>query len=65
MYLMGEMVRPGLLGKHPKMNDLDQGDLKFEVDFRSVYTAILEDWMGADAKTVLGKQYPKARVLKT
>ena len=64
MYLMGDMVRPGLLGKHPAMNDLDDGDLKFEVDFRSVYTAVLEDWMGADAREVLGKTYRKAQVIE-
>ena len=63
MYLMGPMVKPGLLGQHPSMSDLDRGDLKFNVDFRSVYTAILEDWMKADAKQVLGKAYKKARVL--
>jgi uncharacterized protein (DUF1501 family) len=64
MYLMGDMVRPGLLGQHPSMNDLDNGDLKFGVDFRSVYTAILADWMGADATTVLGKTYRKAQVIE-
>jgi uncharacterized protein (DUF1501 family) len=64
MYLMGDMVRPGLLGQHPSMNDLDNGDLKFGVDFRSVYTAILADWMGADANKVLGKTYRKAQVIE-
>ena len=63
MYLMGEMVRPGLLGQHPSLNDLDRGDLKFNVDFRSVYAAVLEDWMGADARSILGREYRKAKIL--
>jgi uncharacterized protein (DUF1501 family) len=63
MYLVGDMVRPGLLGTHPSLGRLDQGDLVFNVDFRSVYTAILEDWMGADAKAILGRSFKKAKVL--
>ena len=45
VYLVGDLLRPGLLGDHPSLDDLDQGDLRFNVDFRSVYAAILEDWM--------------------
>ncbi|MHC5004423.1 MAG: DUF1501 domain-containing protein [Planctomycetota bacterium] len=64
MYLVGDMVRPGLLGDHPSLSDLDQGDLKFNVDFRSVYATVLEDWLGADVKCVLGREFRKARVLE-
>ncbi len=64
MYFVGDMVRPGLLGSHPSLEDLDQqGDLKFNVDFRSVYTAVLEDWMGAPAKVILGRAYRKAKII--
>ncbi|NNF42241.1 MAG: DUF1501 domain-containing protein [Phycisphaerales bacterium] len=63
MYLVGDMVRPGLLGNHPSLTNLDQGDLRFNVDFRSIYAAVIEDWMGADANAVLGKRYPKAKVI--
>ncbi len=64
MYFVGDMVRPGLLGDHPSLTDLDGGDLKFSVDFREVYTAVLEDWMKAPSAQVLGKQYRKAKILK-
>ena len=64
MYLVGDMVRPGLLGDHPSLTDLDQGDLGFNVDFRSVYAAVLEDWMGAPAARILGREYRKARIVK-
>ncbi len=64
MYLVGEAVKPGLLGEHPSLVDLDRGDLKFSVDFRSVYGAVLEDWMAAPADEILGRAYPKARVLR-
>lgn len=64
MYFVGDMIRPGLLGDHPSLTDLDDGDLKFNVDFRSVYANVLEDWMGAPSDKVLGKQFKKAKILK-
>ena len=64
MYLLGDMVQPGLRGKHPSLSDLDSGDLKFNVDFRSVYAAILEDWMGTKAAPILGRSFKKAAILR-
>ncbi len=64
MYFVGDMIRPGLLGEHPSLSDLDQGDLKFNVDFRSVYSAVLEDWMSAPAAKILGRTYAKAPIIK-
>ncbi len=63
LFLVGSSVRAGVLGQHPSLVDLDQGDLKFSVDFRSVYAGVLSDWMGADAVTILGKSYPPAKVV--
>ncbi len=63
LYLVGDMVRPGLLGDHPSLTQLDQGDLVFNVDFRSIYAAIIEDWMGAPARPILGRDYRKAKIL--
>ncbi|MHC5024177.1 MAG: DUF1501 domain-containing protein [Planctomycetota bacterium] len=65
MYLVGDMVRPGLLGEHPSLTNLDEGDLRFGVDFRCVYAAVLEDWMGAPAEPVLGDTFRKARIIRT
>jgi uncharacterized protein (DUF1501 family) len=64
MYLIGDMVRPGLLGELPSLTDLDQGDLKFNTDFRSVYASVLEDWMGAPSDKILAGNYKKAKILK-
>ena len=64
LYVVGDMVRPGLLGDHPSLTKLNQGDLVFNVDFRSVYATILEDWMGAPAGRILGRDYRKANILK-
>jgi len=64
MLLVGPMVRPGVLNRHPSLSDLDSGDLKFSVDFRSVYAAALEHWMGADARAILGRRYPRLNAIK-
>ena len=64
MLLIGDNVQTGLLGDHPSLSNLDEGDLKFNTDFREVYAAILEDWMGADSTAILGKRYRNANVLK-
>jgi uncharacterized protein (DUF1501 family) len=64
MYFVGDMVKPGLLGRHPSLTNLDNGDLVFNVDFRSVYAAVLEDWMGTPSEQVLGRAYRKAVILK-
>lgn len=63
MLFVGDMVRPGLLGRQPSLTDLDQGDLKFNVDFRSVYAGVLEDWMKAPAAKILGQEFRKAEIV--
>ncbi|MFN8348279.1 MAG: DUF1501 domain-containing protein [Spirosomataceae bacterium] len=53
LFVIGNGVRGGLLGKNPNLNDLDSnGDIKFEYDFRQVYTAILQDHLGVEAAVV-------------
>ncbi|MDF1841728.1 MAG: DUF1501 domain-containing protein [Rubripirellula sp.] len=55
--LAGAAVKAGLVGRHPSLTDLDQGDLKYHTDFRQVYAAVIEDWLEADSSPVLGGDY--------
>jgi uncharacterized protein (DUF1501 family) len=57
MFVIGGGVKPGLLGKHPTLTELDNGDLKFNTDFRSVYASVLEGWLRAPSQLVLGKKF--------
>src|SRR5437868_4857688 len=57
MFLIGGGVKPGLFGKHPSLTDLDNGDLKFSTDFRSVYGTVLDKWLRAPSQLVLGKRF--------
>jgi uncharacterized protein (DUF1501 family) len=52
--LSGALRKPGLLNAPASLADLDQGDLRYQVDFRRLYASILSDWLGADDKLVLG-----------
>ncbi|GAA0578117.1 DUF1501 domain-containing protein [Paractinoplanes ferrugineus] len=53
--LLGSGVRGGLHGEPPSLTDLDQGDLKFKIDFRDVYATLLADVLGSDpARTLNG-----------
>jgi uncharacterized protein (DUF1501 family) len=64
MFLFGPMVKPGIVGEHPSLTDLDEGDLKYKIDFRSVYAGILEGWLKADSKKILEGEYRAAQVIK-
>ncbi len=58
MFLLGGGVKPGLYGKYPSLTDLYQGDIKYNVDFRSVYATALERWLKVPSQTVLGRKFP-------
>jgi uncharacterized protein (DUF1501 family) len=58
LFVLGGGVKPGLYGRAPSLTDLNDGDLKFNTDFRSVYATALEKWLGAPSEQVLGRKYP-------
>lgn len=64
MFLVGGKVKAGLVGEHPSLTKLEDGNLKHSLDFRRVYAAILGEWLGIDAKEVLGKGFEPAAVFR-
>jgi hypothetical protein len=59
MFIVGGGVQGGLHGSCPTLADLDEGDLKYTTDFRSVYGSVLTDWLGTPAtEQVLGGTFP-------
>ena len=56
-FIGGGMKQKGLLNKMPDLNDLMEGDLKHQVDFKNVYATILRNWLNADDRKILGKEY--------
>ncbi len=65
MFLLGPMVNAGVIGAHPSLTNLDQGDLKYTIDFRSVYSDVLGSWLGAkDPDAILEGRFRALRVVK-
>ena len=64
MFVAGTQVVGGLVGKHPSLSDLTDGDIKYHTDFRRVYATLLDDWLGADSKGVLGAKWDHIKELK-
>jgi uncharacterized protein (DUF1501 family) len=65
MLLVGGRVRPGPVGRHPSLTDLELGNLKHHTDFRQVYAAVLERWLGVPSKEVLAGTFAPAPVFKS
>ncbi len=58
MFLVsGGLKQKGVLNAMPDLSDLNEGDLKYNVDFKNVYATILNKWLKADDKSILTKQY--------
>ncbi|MBK8554604.1 MAG: DUF1501 domain-containing protein [Lewinellaceae bacterium] len=51
MFFMGGRLRQkGLLNALPDLQNLDHGDLQYNIDFRGVYANVLQNWLKADAE---------------
>ena len=57
----GAKLQSGLVGTHPSLDpkDLEDGDIKFGTDFRSVYASLLQDWLKTPSVPILGKQFER------
>ena len=57
LFVAGPKVAGGVVGAHPKLDDLADGDLKYHTDFRRVYATLLDTWLGVDSRGVLGEKF--------
>ncbi|HEY7726639.1 MAG TPA: DUF1501 domain-containing protein [Anaeromyxobacteraceae bacterium] len=61
-FFVGRAVKGGLYGAYPDLTDLDNGNMRFTTDFRSLYATVLERWLGrtaAETDAILGAAYPR------
>ena len=60
-FVIGNNVKGGLYGEYPSLDEskLLEGDLHFNNDFRGLYSTLLENWIGIDAKTIVGGNFEK------
>jgi len=64
MFLLGSRVEAGPVGRHPSLADLEDGDLKFHTDYRQVYAAVLEQWLGVASEPILGGRFQPVAALQ-
>ena len=64
MFLIGGGVKSGITGEHPSLTKLEAGNLIHNTDFRRVYAAVLQNWLGVDPKPVLGDGFKPLEVFK-
>lgn len=58
IFLMsGALKNPGVFNNLPDLRNLDQGDLRYTIDFREIYASILEKWLDSDSSMILGRQF--------
>ena len=63
--VIGDAVKGGQYGEYPsrKAENLQQGDLVPNMDFRGLYTTVLEDWLGLDAKPIVKGNFEAPRFI--
>ena len=57
VFFAGPNFPTHIIGKQPSLTDLDDGDLKFHTDFRSVYATLLEKWFCIPSEPILGQHF--------
>ncbi|WP_299257491.1 DUF1501 domain-containing protein [uncultured Aquimarina sp.] len=56
----GSLKKPGVYNELPDLSNLDtNGDIKYNVDFRSIYATILDNWLEVDNKNILNRDFSK------
>jgi uncharacterized protein (DUF1501 family) len=57
------LKRPKVLNEAPNLTDLDDGDLKFSIDFRQIYASLLQDWLKTNDNAILSKSFQSLNLL--
>jgi uncharacterized protein (DUF1501 family) len=59
LFVVGKGVKKGIYGDAPNLANLDNGNLRFATDFRSIYATVLEGWLQADSSPILGRKFSR------
>jgi len=63
VFVIGGGVKGGLYGEHPSLDALDNGNLRFTTDFRSIYATVLEKWLKRPASGIIGAGFAQLPLL--
>ena len=62
-FIIGDNVKGGMYGTYPslKPEDLNQGDLDPNYDFRGFYSSVIDQWLGLDPMPIVGGQFEQVQ----
>lgn len=63
LMVAGAKVKGGLYGDYPSLEKLGEGDLIHTTDFRSVYSTLLDKWLGCPSEKILGAPFDGVALL--
>ena len=53
----GKLKKAGIYNNAPDLTQLDNGDLKYQIDFRDVYATLLDKWLNVNNGQILNKGF--------
>ena len=53
----GKLKKAGFYNESPDLSQLDNGDLKYQIDFRDIYATLLDKWLDMNNSQVLTKNF--------
>ena len=63
LFVMGSGIQDSVIGSAPHLEVPKNGDLKHEIDFRSVYASVLEDWLQCPSEPILGAEFERLPIV--
>jgi len=63
--VVGDKVKGGLYSEYPSLapEKQEDGDLRFNNDFRGLYATLLEQWMGLDSKPIVNGSFEQLAMI--
>lgn len=65
VFLAGDAVRAGIVGKAPDLSDLVDGDIRSQFDFRQIYSSLCEKWLGCTDSGVTDDHFEPLNLFKS
>lgn len=63
VFMIGGSIKGGVYANHPSLDDLDNGDVKYTTDFRSVYATVIEKWLGRSSQGIIVGDFPRLPII--
>ncbi|HKC69888.1 MAG TPA: DUF1501 domain-containing protein [Bacteroidia bacterium] len=58
VFILGSnLKKKGFYNPAPDLSNLDEGDLKYQIDFRNIYATLLNNWLKITPDKILGQRF--------